>query len=1009
MGNPQNQPDQVCIYLFGAPRIETAGKTIPLDTRKALALLAYLVLGEAGPSAGYTRDKLAALFYPESNQASSRAALRRTLSTLRKGTGHDCLDTEGERVRLKTDCLWVDVIAFRELLNQTRFHGHSTAEVCRECLPLLGQCAQLAHDDFLAGFSLRDSPEFDDWQTYQGEELRQERATVFERLSLGLAAHTEFEQALLYARRWLSLDPLNEEAHRHLMRLFAWAGQRSAALRQYRECVRILDQELGVPPLTETNQLYRELLENQIPPVPAMAEFQPSTGLPVSTARRDTYPGLIAPPPGSPARSADHPLVGRVAESTALLEAYSAFTKQGFLFVLDGEAGIGKSRLAAEFIQQVKQQGAFVIQARCYEGQEGLAYAPFLDSLNTILSHPRVLESLQNISPAALSLVAQLIPTLADKFQGLPLAASPESLGVQSRFFDAICQVYTALLGSRDEKSAPGVIFLDDLHWADQASLDLLAYLTRRLRDVFLLAAWRSDSVPPDHPLRHLLVQVERDGRGASLRLLRLSPQDVVKMLPALPSGLPDDFVDHLYRETEGNPFFLVEYLGALHYNQSISNTPVWEIPPGVRGLLQTRLDSAGDLGKQILSAAAVVGRSFDFSILQQASGRGELETVEGLEILLQHGLVVEQPAGQEADPLQPGSHLSYDFSHDKLRSLAYEQTSQARRRLLHQRVGEVYAGRARRRRAAAALAAIHFQQAGQLLVAAHWFQQAGEYARTVYANREAIIHFQNALACGYADAAGLQEAIGDLQMLAGNYPAALESYQAAAALGSIERLPWIEHKLGLAFDQRGEWDLAECYFRSALEYLEESQGEVDDIGERLAEKALIYADWSRTAYRRGEIDASRQLASQALKLAEASQSAPALAQANNNLGILARAAGNYSEAIQHLQHSLEIAQTLADAGQQAAALNNLARVYADSGQIEEAIQLTAKALEICQQRGDHHREAALHNNLADLYHSAGQEEIAMQHLRKSVVMMSEIGGLPGGESQPEIWKLVEW
>jgi tetratricopeptide (TPR) repeat protein len=89
--------------------------------------------------------------------------------------------------------------------------------------------------------------------------------------------------------------------------------------------------------------------------------------------------------------------------------------------------------------------------------------------------------------------------------------------------------------------------------------------------------------------------------------------------------------------------------------------------------------------------------------------------------------------------------------------------------------------------------------------------------------------------------------------------------------------------------------------------------------------------------------------------------------------------------------------------------LNNLARVYAESEQIEEAIHLTGQALEICQQRGDHHREAALHNNLADLYHSSGQEETAMQHLRKSVVMMAEIGGEPLGEPQPEIWKLVEW
>ena len=1008
MGNPQNRPEQVCIYLFGAPRIEKAGKSVPLDTRKALALLAYLVLGDAGPSAGYTRDKLAALFYPESNQASSRAALRRTLSTLRKGTGRDCLATDAERVSLKPDCLWVDVLAFRDLLNHTRSHGHSAASVCRECLPLLESCAKLAQEDFLAGFSLRDSSTFDDWQAYQGEELRQERATVFERLSLGLAAQTEFEQALLYARRWLSLDPLHEHAHRHLMRVFAWDGQRSAALRQYRECVRILEQELGVPPLAETNQLYRELLENQIPSLPVLAQYQPSTRLPVNSPQRDLRPGIPATS-DFPAHSADYPLVGRAAELKALLKAYTASTDQGFLFVLDGEAGIGKSRLAAELIHQVRARGAYVMQARCYEGQAGLAFAPFLDSLNTALSRQQMPERLQSIPPAALSLVAQLVPALADKFPGLPLAASPDSPGIQARFFEAIRQVFWALLEPLDDKSPPGLLFLDDLHWADQASLDLLAYLARRLGKVFLLASWRGDSVPPDHPLRHLLVQVERDGRGASLPLTRLRRQDVAEILPALPASLPEDFLEHLYRETEGSPFFLVEYLDALLYNRSTSAKLVWEMPPGVRGLLQTRLDSVGDLGKQILTAAAVVGRSFDFAILHQASGRSELETIEGLELLLQRGMVLEQEAELEPDPLQPGSHLSYDFSHDKLRSLAYERTSQARRRLLHQRVGEVYAGRARRRREEAALAAIHYQQAGQLMLAAQWYQQAGEYARTVYANREAITHFQNALACGYPNAAGLQEAIGDLQMLDGNYPAALESYQAAAALGSREHLPWVEHKLGLAFDQRGEWDLAECYFKSALEYLEEGQGKQSNMDDRVAEKALIYADWSRTTYRRGEIAKARQLATQSLKLAEASQSAPALAQAYNNLGILARANGNFPAAIQHLQRSLEIAQTLADAGRQAAALNNLARVYAESEQIEEAIHLTGQALEICQQRGDYHREAALHNNLADLYHNSGQEDAAMQHLRKSVVMMAEIGGLPGGESQPEIWKLVEW
>jgi predicted ATPase/DNA-binding SARP family transcriptional activator len=986
---------KVKVSLFGSPRLEKDGKAVSFDTRKALALLAYLILGETGAVSGFSRDSLAALLYPEADQTSARAALRRTLSSLRKGIGSDCLRSEGERVELKAGCAWVDVLAFRGLVSQMRGHGHASGTVCRECLPLLESCVRLAESDFLAGFSLRDSPQFDDWQQYQTETLRLEQAGCLEKLSLGLAAQGDFDSAVRYARRWLALDALREEAHRHLMRLYAWKGERSAALRQYRDCVRVLEHELGTPPLEETQQLYQDLIENKVPPLPILAEFAPAA---VAAVRPDAKQNAPDVPRALPATSIPgYPLVGRDQELEALLRAYAQAGEQGFFFVLEGEAGIGKSRLAQEFIQQAQARGAAVMQARGYEGQSGLAYAPFTDGLNALLAHGPAQERLEHIPPAALSLAAQIVPALAERFPGLPPVADPSAPGIQVRFFEALRQVIIALLAPPAPDAEPGILFLDDLQWADQASIDLLAYLTRRLGGIFLLAAWRSGSIPPDHLLHHLRLQNEREKRGAGLYLSRLLQQDIARLLQSLSARVPQQFAEHLYRETEGSPFFVVEYLEALrqHNEELASRTDAlaWETPPGVRGLLQAHLDGAGELGRQMLSAAAVVGRSFDFETLQAASGRSEEETVAGLEALIQQGLVVEQQAG---DP--------YDFTHDKLRSLVYEQTSHARRRLLHRRAAELYARQARLKRESAALAARHYQQAGQYPEAARWFQEAGEYARSVYANQEAINHFQHALAYGHPDTAGLQEAVGDLHMLSGSYPAALESYQAAAALCSSEHLPRIEHKLGRVYDERGEWDLAQCYFKSALEYMEERQ-EAEDA----AEKSLIYADWSRTAYRQGKLDEALELASQALGLAEASSSAPALAQAHNTLGILARSAGSFADAIQHLQHSLEISRARQDAGREAAALNNLARVYAESGQTAHAIQLTIQALEICQARGDRHREAALHTNLADLYHQTGQESAAIQQLTQSVAIMAEIGGEPQGELLPEIWKLVEW
>jgi predicted ATPase/DNA-binding SARP family transcriptional activator len=969
--------------------------------------------------------------------------LRRTLSTLRKAVGESCLETEHERVVLQPDCVWVDVLVFRRALAQIRAHGHTPSQVCPACLPLLEQAAVLFRDGFMAGFSLRDSPSFDDWQFFQAETLRQELGGVLEKLSFGLASQQDFKAAASHARRWLALDTLCEQAHRQLMLIFAWDGQRNAALRQYRESVRILEQELGVPPLDETTKLYQAVLENRTPPTPQLVLPAHVPGQPTSTPELvGTAPVASAASPDLAAassfphhlRGADYPLVGRDAELKTMLQAFTAAGKQGFFFALEGEAGIGKTRLAEEFIRQAAAPEAGLLIARCYEGEAGLAYAPFLDGLSTALARPEAAQRLQALSPGILSLAAQLIPAMADLFPGLPAPPPPESPGAQARFFAALRVVIQALISPRApastaELSPVGILFLDDLQWADQASLDVLDYLTRRLDGVFLLAAWRSDLVPSDHRLCQLLARARRDGRSASLSLRRLRLQDVVEMASASPVPLPDEQVQRLFQDTEGNPFFVAAYLEAYVNRLQQSAEPVGAMPLGVRSLLLARLSSISAISAQLLSAAAVLGRSFDFSIVREVSGRSELETISALEELLLRGIVWEHglapPAGMHASQAQPVLDVQYDFTHDKLRDLVYEQTSLARRHLLHQRAAEAFGGRARLQRESAALAAFHFRLAGKLSQAAHWFQQAGEYGREVYANQDAIAHFHSALACGHPEPEALHEAIGDLHMLSGQYPAALSSYESAAALCAPQRLPWVEHKLGLVHAQRGDYELAECHFKAALEELE-AFSEAEDAVQ--AERAMIYADWSHTVHRRGDASQALELALQAINLAQSCQDHRAQAQAFNNLGILERANEQYDLAIQHLQRSLEIAQQLGDPGLRAAALNNLARVYAESGQFDQAIQLTGQALELSLQRGDRHRAAALHNNLADLYHAAGLEEAAMEHLRNAVVIFADLSAEIGAEFGvkpastvdhepaeaalgllPEIWKLSEW
>jgi predicted ATPase/DNA-binding SARP family transcriptional activator len=1021
---------EVRLYLLGAPRLLRAGIPVELDTRKAIALLAYLALGEPD---GCTRDALAALLYPDSDQTSARAALRRTLSPLRQAIGADRLETVREQVRLHPGSLWVDILVFRDHLAQTLRHGHPQTQVCPLCLTLLGQAVELFGDGFMAGFTLRDSPTFDDWQFYQAETARQEFAGALARLALGEAALGKHPAAIQHTRRWLVLDALCEEAHRQLMLLYAWDGQRNAALRQYRECVRILEKELGVIPLEETTQLYQDILENRLPPPPVLVSNTPSQPpVGVSAVVIDVH--IAAEPPADSNRSVHEqafPLVGREEERQALWRAYSA--RKGFFFVLEGEAGIGKTRLAEEFLSQVRSAGGVVIRARCYEGETELAYAPFMDGLNAVLALEENARHLQELSLANLSLAAQLVPNLAEWYPSLPPAPPVDAPMVQVRFFDALHQVLKTLLSPKAPNQPAGVLFLDDVHWADAASLDLLAYLARRLGDHFLLATWRSDDVPADHRLRLLLTQMSREGRAHSLLLPRLGLQAVADMLQAAkvlppvgvppPAGVPSPvgvppnaLSQQLYKETEGSPYFVVEYLQSLPRELAHEESLTWEMPRSVRSLLQTRLAGISELESQLLSAAAVLGRSFNFSILHEVSGRSEVETISGLEGLLVRRLVLEQSGAGQVPP-QSAPHVApdlvYDFSHDKLRSLAYEQISLARRRLLHQRAAEVYA-HSRQPREAAALAGLHYRQAGLLPQAAEHFWQAGVFARSMYANREALAHLGSALACGHPDPASLHEAMGDVHMLLAEYPAALSSYEAAAALCDLTHLHQVEHKLGLVHEQRGAWELAECHFQAADEGMR-SLPQVDEAV--LAEHAMLYADWSRAVHRRGDEARALELAAQPLRLAENSQQKRALAQAYNNLGILCRTAGDHVQAIQHLQRSLELAQALADSGAQAAALNNLGRVLAENGQLEQAIALTQQALELCKQRGDRHREAALHNNLADLLHAAGQGPAAMEHLKQAVVIFAEISADFGTElsgkllqePQSEIWKLAEW
>ena len=995
----------VSMFFFGAPRIERGGVPIRPDTRKALALLVYLVV----TGQPHTRDALAALLYPEYDEPHAKAALRRTLSALTTSLGQGYIRVAHELISMASGpTIWADVIEFSGLVAKAGNCPHPVQmdgrqdylAICPACRPWLEDAVKLYNSDFLAGFSLRDSPAFDEWQFFTGEELRRDLGSALKTLAYCSSLEADHENAVAYARRWVGLDLLQEDAHRMLMRCYALAGHRNAALRQYQECARILEKELGVVPLEETQRLYDDIQHNRLAKVEPAAGFTEPIPLRTVPARAEGLSWV------------KFPLVGRSPETEKLLRAYQHKAQHGHLVALQGEAGIGKTRLAEEFCAWARQHGAALLTARCFEGETSLAYAPFFQALTSALVEPGFNSRLEELPDEWLDQAARLLPEVrTGRLEKQPSVAIPSA---QSIFYEGLRQVLFKLTYSQP----PGVLFIDDLHWADPTSLDFLAYLVRRLpgNPMFILACWRDENLPAQIRLRQVLAEAQRAQHATGVRLERLPPAAVAdltrEVISQVKGQLPVGLTDRLYQESEGLPYFLVEYLDALFidpdsalHDETASeiSRQEWELPDRVRDLLRLRIAQVDDLAHQLLAAAAVIGRSFDFETLVAASGRSESEALTGLETLLAHRLV------EECGDCDSAGTLRYDFTHDKLRSLVYHETSIARRRLLHRRIAEALTGVARRSLEPGLVAgaiAYHFRLAGKELEAAEYHRQAGDHARRLYANRQALEHYVAALEAGGTEPGVLNEAIGDMYTLLGEYPPAIERYLLAMGKAvSFKDSALLEHKIGVVYQRWGDYAKGIHHFQEAM-CLIQSVPTPDSTLDALA--ARILADWSLAAYLQGEIEAALDLAQQALERASTANAPRALAQAHNLLGVLARHRGQVSTAQEHLEESLATAIRLQDEGVQAAALNNLSLLLKEKDQIQPAIVYAQQSLDLCTRLGDRHRAAALHNNLADLYHLAGQPEQAIDHLKQAVRIFTEIGG-GAADMQPEVWKLTEW
>lgn len=609
-------------------------------------------------------------------------------------------------------------------------------------------------------------------------------------------------------------------------------------------------------------------------------------------------------------------------------------------------------------------------------------------------------------------------------------AAGPE----QGHIFEQFTNVMRALAAQR-----PLILVVDDLQWADQASLNLLFHLGRRITDgrVLVIGAYRPAEVAlgrqgPDgraerHPLERVINELKRYYGDIELALessrQAQDPDEVYEFVSDYidrvfaPHRLDREFKQLVVERTEGHPLFLVELLHDMVERGWLAqdDSGMWyqaqtlefdDLPARVEAVIHERIDRLENQLREILTTASIEGEDFTAQVVAQVQQVGERELLPRLsrELDKQHQLIGERGI----ERLNGQRLFLYRFRHTLFQRHLYNDLSSVERTILHEEVGlcleELYAGRLEE---IAVQLARHFTEAYRYDRAFRYLVMAGSAAQAAYANHEAIAHYMRALTLeDEADTepdevAYVHERLGKVYALTGQYALAVDHYRAAleGTQGAASRAA-ILRKQGRAFEQWGKYDEAVAAFEAGLA---EMRGQLD-----AAEAARIYTGLGLVYYRRGELDNALDLAMLAQQLAGSLDDVQSVAQASNNLGVVHISRGEFASAQEALERSRTIWEQAENNYGLAAVHNNLGLLYHKQEVWQRALEHYKTSLALGERIGNRHGLARTYDNLGQVYMALGEREEAMACLEQAVAVLADIG-LDGKEIYPEMWQSGAW